>query len=103
MDIIKMLRSYAKRSDISAMDRSLMLEAADKLEEYQRREEAQAAMDVDLNTKLKEDRERAYNAMVEIGLDNEIWQDKTIAEMNKSIYDIIDKIERMERGARKCL
>ena len=53
MDLVKMLRSYAKRDDINSMDRSLMLEAADKLEKYQKQEEDRKTMDIPLKEKLK--------------------------------------------------
>lgn len=97
MDLIKMLRSYAKREDIGAMDRSLMLEAADKLEKYQKEEEARKEMDIPLKDKLKEDKARAYEAMCHIGADNEIWQDKVIYGLCKAVYDIIEKLERSEK------
>lgn len=97
MDLIKMLRSYAKRENISAMDRSLMLEAADKLEKYQKEEEARKEMDIPLKEKLKEDKARAYEAMCHIGADNEIWQDQVIYGLCKAVYDIIEKLERSEK------
>lgn len=97
MDLIKMLRSYAKRENISAMDRSLMLEAADKLEKYQKEEEARKEMDIPLKEKLKEDKAHAYEAMCRIGADNEIWQDQVIYGLCKAVYDIIEKLERSEK------
>ena len=97
MDLVKMLRSHAKREDISAMDRSLMLEAADKLEKYQKQEEERKEMDIPLKEKLKEDKANAYDAMCRIGADNEIWQDQAIYGLCKAVFDIIEKIERSEK------
>lgn len=97
MDLVKMLRSYAKREDINAMDRSLMMEAADKLERYQEQEEKRKEMDVPLKEKLKEDKANAYDAMCRIGADNEIWQDKVVYGLCKAVFDIIEKIERSEK------
>ena len=97
MDLVKMLRSHAKREDISAMDRSLMLEAADKLEKYQKQEEDRRTMDIPLKDKLKEDKARAYDAMCRIGADNEIWQDQVVYGLCKAVFDIIEKIERSEK------
>ena len=97
MDLVKMLRSYAKREDISAMDRSLMMEAADKLERYQEQEEKRKEMDIPLKEKLKEDKANAYDAMCRIGADNEIWQDQVIYGLCKAVFDIIEKIERSEK------
>ena len=97
MDIVKMLRSYAKRVDINAMDQSLMLAAADMLEKYAKQEEERKAMDIPLKEKLKEDKARAYEAMCHIGADNEIWQDQVIYGLCKAVYDIIEKLERSEK------
>ena len=97
MDLVKLLRSYAKREDINAMDRSLMLEAADKLEKYQKQEEDRRTMDIPLKDKLKEDKARAYDAMCQIGADNEIWQDQVVYGLCKAVFDIIEKIERSEK------
>ena len=97
MDLVKMLRSYAKREDISAMDRSLMMEAADKLERYQEQEEKRKEMDIPLKEKLKEDKANAYDAMCRIGADNEIWQDQVVYGLCKAVFDIIEKIERSEK------
>lgn len=97
MDLVKLLRSYAKREDINAMDRSLMLEAADKLEKYQKQEEERKEMDIPLKEKLKEDKANAYDAMCRIGADNEIWQDQVIYGLCKAVFDIIEKIERSEK------
>ena len=97
MDLVKLLRSYAKREDINAMDRSLMLEAADKLEKYQKQEEDRRTMDIPLKDKLKEDKARAYDAMCHIGADNEIWQDQVVYGLCKAVFDIIEKIERSEK------
>ena len=97
MDLVKMLRSYAKREDINAMDRSLMLEAADKLEKYQKQEEERKEMDIPLKEKLKEDKANAYDAMCRIGADNEIWQDQVVYGLCKAVFDIITKIERSEK------
>ena len=97
MDLVKLLRSYAKREDINAMDRSLMLEAADKLEKYQKQEEERKEMDIPLKDKLKEDKANAYDAMCRIGADNEIWQDQVIYGLCKAVFDIIEKIERSEK------
>jgi hypothetical protein len=97
MDLIKMLRSYANRENIGAMDRSLMLEAADKLEKYQKEEEARKEMDIPLKEKLKEDKARAYEAMCHIGADNEIWQDQVIYGLCKAVYDIISRIEKEDK------
>lgn len=97
MDLVKLLRSYAKREDINAMDRSLMLEAADKLEKYQKQEEERKEMDIPLKDKLKEDKANAYDAMCRIGADNEIWQDQVIYGLCKAVFDIITKIERSEK------
>ena len=97
MDLVKLLRSYAKREDINAMDRSLMLEAADKLEKYQKQEEERKEMDIPLKEKLKEDKANAYDAMCRIGADNEIWQDQVVYGLCKAVFDIIEKIERSEK------
>ena len=97
MDLVKLLRSYAKREDINAMDRSLMLEAADKLERYQEQEEKRKEMDIPLKEKLKEDKANAYDAMCRIGADNEIWQDQVVYGLCKAVFDIIEKIERSEK------
>lgn len=97
MDLVKLLRSYAKREDINAMDRSLMLEAAEKLEKYQKQEEERKEMDIPLKEKLKEDKANAYDAMCRIGADNEIWQDQVIYGLCKAVFDIIEKIERSEK------
>ena len=97
MDLVKLLRSYAKREDINAMDRSLMLEAADKLEKYQKQEEERKEMDIPLKEKLKEDKANAYDAMCRIGADNEIWQDQVVYNLCKAVFDIITKIERSEK------
>lgn len=97
MDLVKMLRSYAKREDINAMDRSLMLEAADKLEKYQKQEEDRKTMDIPLKEKLKEDKAHAYESMCRIGADNDIWQDQVVYGLCKAVYDIIEKIERSEK------
>ena len=97
MDLVKLLRSYAKREDINAMDRSLMLEAADKLERYQEQEEKRKEMDIPLKDKLKEDKANAYDAMCRIGADNEIWQDQVVYGLCKAVFDIIEKIERSEK------
>lgn len=97
MDLVKMLRSYAKREDINAMDRSLMMEAADKLERYQEQEEERKEMDIPLKEKLKEDKANAYDAMCRIGADNEIWQDQVVYNLCKAVFDIITKIERSEK------
>lgn len=97
MDLVKLLRSYAKREDINAMDRSLMLEAADKLERYQEQEEKRKEMDIPLKDKLKEDKANAYDAMCRIGADNEIWQDQVVYNLCKAVFDIITKIERSEK------
>ena len=97
MDLVKMLRSHAKREDISAMDRSLMLEAADKLEKYQKQEEERKEMDIPLKEKLKEDKANAYDAMCRIGADNEIWQDQVVYNLCKAVFVIITKIERSEK------
>ena len=97
MDIVKMLRSYAKRVDINAMDQSLMLAAAEKLEKYAKQEEERKSMDIPLNEKLKEDKAHAYDSMCAIGADNEIWQDQVIYGLCKAVYDIIEKLERSEK------
>lgn len=97
MDLVKLLRSYAKREDINAMDRSLMLEAADKLEKYQKQEEERKEMDIPLKEKLKEDKANAYDAMCRIGAANEIWQDQVVYNLCKAVFDIITKIERSEK------
>lgn len=97
MDTVKLLRSYAAMPQIGAMEKSLMLEAAYKLERYQREEEKRGKMDVSLKQKLKEDREAMYNAMCHIGADNEIWQDRVIYAICKSIHDIITKIEKEDK------
>ena len=97
MDLVKLLRSYAKREDINAMDRSLMLEAADKLEKYQKQEEERKEMDIPLDEKLKEEKNRAYDDMCHIGADNEIWQDQVVYNLCKAVFDIITKIERSEK------
>lgn len=97
MDIIKLLRSYSKREDISAMDRTIMIEAAIVIEKYQKQEEERKSVDIPLRDKLKEDKARAYEDMCRIGADNEIWQDQVVYGLCKSVYDIIEKLERSEK------
>lgn len=96
MDIVKMLRSYAKREDISAMDKSLMLEAADKLEKYeQEREELR-----ELEPPLKNDKILIYGAMRSIEDDAPSgmnMQDTIVYSLCKAVYDIIEKIEKEDK------
>lgn len=88
MDLVRMLRNYAGMGKTGVIERMLMNEAADRIERID--------MDVPMKQKLKEDREAMYDAMCHIGADNEIWQDKVIYAICKSIYDIITKIEKEE-------
>lgn len=97
MDIVKLLRSYASREDSRAMERSLMLEAAEIIEKYRQKEEKQKDMNITLSDRLKEDKARAYDDMCRIGADNEIWQDQVVYGLCKSVYDIIEKLERSEK------
>ena len=97
MDIVKLLRSYASREDSRAMERSLMLEAAEIIEKYQQKEEKQKDMNISLSDRLKEDKARAYEDMCRIGEDNEIWQDQVVYGLCKSVHDIIEKLERSEK------
>lgn len=96
MDIVKMLRSYAKREDISAMDRSLMLEAAERLEKYeQEREELR-----ELEPPLKNDKILIYGAMKAIEDDAPCgmnMQDTIVYSLCKAVYDIIEKIEKEDK------
>lgn len=93
-DIVLLLRVYGKRYTANAIDSSLMLQAADEIERYRKKEEERRKMDVSLKQKLKEDREAMYDAMCHIGVNNEIWQDRIIYAICKSIHDIITKIEK---------
>ena len=88
-DTVVMLRNYAGMSKTGAFERSIMLEAADQLERYER-------MDIPLKDQLKEDRAAMYDAMCRIGESNEIWQDQVVYAICKSVYDIITKIEKEE-------
>lgn len=92
MDIVKMLRSYASREDISAMDKSLMIEAADRLEKYeQEREELR-----ELEPPLKNDKILIYGAMRSIEDDDPCgmnMQDTIIHTLCMAVLDIIDNIE----------
>lgn len=97
MDIVKLLRSYASREDSRAMERSLMLEAAEIIEKYRQKEEKQKDMNIPLGDRLKEDKARAYEDMCRIGVDNEIWQDQVVYGLCKAVYDIIEKLERSEK------
>ena len=97
MDIVKLLRSYASREDSRAMERSLMLEAAEIIEKYRQKEEKQKDMNISLSDRLKEDKARAYEDMCRIGADNEIWQDQVVYGLCKSVHDIIEKLERSEK------
>ena len=92
-----LLRLYGKRITANAIDSSLMLEAADRIEKYEKEEAERSKMDVSLKQKLKEDREAMYDAMCHIGENNEIWQDKVVYAICKSIHDIITKIEKEEK------
>ena len=92
MDIVKMLRSYASREDISAMDKSLMIEAADRLEKYQAAEEKRK----ELSPALKDDKVIVYGAMKAIEDDAQCgmnMQDTIIHTICMAILDIIDNIE----------
>ena len=89
-DTVTMLRNYAGLARTGAFERSIMLEAADKLERYQEKE----TMDIPLKQKLKEDKNAMYDAMCRIGENSEIWQDQTIYAMCKAIHDIITKLEK---------
>lgn len=90
MDLVTMLRNYAGMGKTGAIERMLMNEAADRLERKDK-------LDIPLNQKLKEDRANAYNAMCRIGANNEIWQDETVYNLAKGQYDIIEKINAMEK------
>jgi len=54
-------------------------------------------MDITLDEKLKEEKNRAYDDMCHIGADNEIWQDQVVYNLCKAVFDIITKIERSEK------
>lgn len=97
MDIVILLRNYAMMGQIGAFQRAIMLEAADKLEKYQKKEDERKKMDVSLKQKLKEDREAMYDAMCHIGVNNEIWQDRVIYAICKSVHDIITKLEKEDK------
>lgn len=93
-DIVLLLRVYGKRYAANAIDSSLMLQAADEIERYRKKEEERAKMDLSLDQKLKEDQENAYNAMCQIGANNDIWQNEKVYELAKGVYDIIEKLKR---------
>ena len=97
MDIVRLLRFRANRETIDAVDRSLMREAADVIEKYEKKKEEERKVDVSLNQRLKEDRNNAYNGMCRIGEGSEIWQNEIIYNLCKGQYDIIEKLERSEK------
>ena len=96
-DIVAMLRSHAAMSITGAFQRAIMLEAADRIEKYERQEAERAKMDVSLNQKLKEDKANAYKAMLHIGESNDIWQNEDVYNLAKGVYDIITKIEKEDK------
>lgn len=97
MDLPRLLRFRANRETIDAVDQSLMREAADVIEVYQKDKEEQKKVDVSLAQRLKEDRDKAYDGMCRIGAGSEIWQDELIYYLCKGQYDIIEKLERSEK------
>ena len=90
MDLVTMLRNYAGMGKTGAIERMLMNEAADRLERKEN-------LDVPMKQKLKEDREAMYDIMCHIGENNEIWQDRAVYAICKSIHDIITKIEKEDK------
>ena len=97
MDLVRMLRNYARAESTGAFAGSIMSEAADRIEKYEKQEEERAKMDVSLKQKLKEDKANAYKAMLHIGESNDIWQNEDVYNLAKGVYDIITKIEKEDK------
>ena len=48
----------------------------------------------DLNKRLKEDRAAMYDGMCHVGEHSDIWQNRLIWAICKSIYDILEWIKK---------